>query len=68
LFALQAALEPDPMTNECHECKKVDDEARLRKCPICFKYFCEEHGHQRSGVSFCSAGCAEYFFFADPDE
>lgn len=53
---------------ECCECKKTEPETRLRKCPICFKHYCDDHAHQRSGVSFCSSGCAEYFFFADPDE
>jgi hypothetical protein len=56
------------MTNECHECHKSDEETKLEKCPICFKYFCEDHAYHRSGLRFCSSGCAEYFFFSDPDE
>jgi hypothetical protein len=56
------------MEPECWECKVTEKDARLRKCPICFKHYCEDHAYQRSGVSFCSAGCAEYFFFADPDD
>jgi hypothetical protein len=56
------------MTNECHECHKSDTETKLEKCPICFKYFCEDHAYHRSGLRFCSSGCAEYFFFSDPDE
>jgi hypothetical protein len=55
-------------TNECRECKRKDTDVRLSKCPICFKYFCEDHAVQRSGLAFCSTGCAEYFFFSDPDE
>jgi len=56
------------MENECHKCKKSGIKTHLRKCPICFKYFCEDHAYHRSGVSFCSKGCSEYFFFADPDD
>lgn len=53
---------------QCFECNKSDDEVRLHKCPMCFKYFCEEHGRRMSGVLFCSRGCAEYFFFSEADE
>lgn len=56
------------MDLECRECKKTEVDVKLHKCPICFKHFCEEHSHHRSGLWFCSAGCAEYFFFADPDD
>ncbi len=56
------------MDYECHECKKKMTEASLHKCPVCFKYYCDDHGHHRSGVGFCSDGCAEYFFFVDPDD
>lgn len=51
----------------CWQCEKSIDDALLRKCPICFKHFCEEHGHLMSGRPFCSPGCAEYFFFSDDD-
>lgn len=55
-------------TTSCFVCNKTDDETRLSKCPICFKYFCEEHACHRSGLRFCSKGCAEYFFFSEPDD
>ena len=55
-------------TTECNQCKKTDAEVRLRKCSICFKHYCEDHAYYRSGVSFCSSGCAEYFFFSEPDD
>ena len=54
--------------HKCHECGKPDTETRLQKCPICFRYFCEDHSHDQSGVVFCSKGCAQYFFFAEPDD
>ncbi len=53
---------------ECVTCKKSDAETRLQKCPICFKYYCDEHGYSMSGRKFCSQFCAEYFFFAEPDD
>jgi hypothetical protein len=52
----------------CHVCKKTPEELTLAKCPICLKYYCEIHSFDRGGVRFCSAGCAEYFFFGDPDD
>jgi hypothetical protein len=56
------------MISECNVCHKSESDTRLHKCPICHKYFCEDHAHHRSGLWFCSSGCAEYFFFSDPDE
>jgi len=55
-------------TMQCTECGKTLDETTLSKCPICFKYFCSEHAYVTSGRRFCSRGCADYFFFGDPDE
>jgi len=55
-------------TMQCTECGKTLDEATLSKCPICFKYFCTEHAYVTSGRRFCSRGCADYFFFGDPDD
>ncbi len=56
------------MEYECHKCKRTEKEVRLRKCPICFKYYCDDDAVERSGVWFCSTGCGEYFFFAEPDD
>jgi hypothetical protein len=53
---------------KCRECEKTIDDTPLTKCPTCFKYFCEEHAFLMSGREFCSRGCADYFFFADPDD
>ena len=55
----------------CHACEKAgetSEQLQLDKCPICFRYFCDKHARQMSGRPFCSQGCAEYFFFAEPDE
>jgi len=52
----------------CHACSKTEDDTRLEKCAVCHRPFCEDHRAVMSGRAFCSARCAEYFFFADPDE
>lgn len=56
------------LTNECRECGRNDDQILIHKCPVCHKRVCEEHGHSRSGVWFCTKGCSEYFFFSEPDD
>ena len=56
------------MDYQCWKCEKDVDAARLTKCPVCFKHFCEEHCHNMAGRIFCSPGCADYFFFAEADE
>lgn len=53
---------------QCNACGKTVDEATLSKCPTCHKYFCGEHEFLMSGRRFCSRGCADYFFFVDPDD
>lgn len=55
-------------TEHCVRCDKPDTEVRLSKCPICFKKYCEECRYHFSGRDFCSQFCAEYFFFADPED
>ncbi len=56
------------MSDQCIHCGASDRERTILRCPICFKGYCEDHQHNLSGRSFCSAKCAEYFFFADPDD
>ena len=56
------------MTEKCHECERTIEEIPLQKCSVCFKYFCEKHAYSMSGRSFCTRGCAQHFFFADPDD
>jgi hypothetical protein len=53
---------------KCYERGRDSADVTLRKCSICFKHFCDEHAYQMSGRSFCSEGCAHYFFFHEPDE
>jgi len=54
--------------SKCRHCEATADDKPLRKCPICFQYFCDEHATVMSGRPFCSPGCANYFFFGDPDD
>jgi len=54
--------------NKCYLCQTSDDRAALTRCSVCHKYFCEEHAYHMSGRAFCSSGCAQYFFFSEPDD
>ena len=56
------------MEVKCAACEKTIDDTQLYKCPICFKYSCDEHVYRTSGREFCSEGCARYFFFGDEDD
>ena len=56
------------MEVRCLKCGKNLDQGRLHKCPICFKYACEEHVYRMSGREFCSNSCAQYFFFGDEED
>ena len=53
---------------ECVTCKIEDVERRLSKCPICFKWVCEECAVRAFGRQFCAKKCADAFFFGDDDE
>jgi hypothetical protein len=52
----------------CCHCNDPGKDEPLRRCAVCHKYFCEQHTHNHSGRPFCSRGCAQYFFFAEPDD
>lgn len=60
------------MENTCFKCQSDPDkkpgEQWLHKCPVCHNYFCDEHAALVSGRRFCSPGCADYFFYEDPDD
>ena len=56
------------MEERCFRCDKTFDDTYLRKCPVCFKFFCEEHSHTKSGRPFCSRDCALYFFTSDEED
>ncbi len=53
---------------ECVTCHRTENEVELHKCPICFRYFCDDHRQLMSGRPFCSKHCAEYFFFGEDDD
>jgi len=52
----------------CIECQKDEMESTITKCPICFKWICNDCGNKSMGRVFCSKRCAEQFFFADDDD
>jgi hypothetical protein len=53
---------------ECRECQRTEEEVRLTKCAVCHRGFCDEHAYTMSGRTFCSRGCAEYFFFSTDED
>jgi hypothetical protein len=52
----------------CVICDVSDQDHRLNKCPICFKWACDECGNRSMGRVFCSRSCADQFFFGDDDD
>ena len=56
------------LATACITCQKTDEQAELTKCPICFKHVCSEHAFHYSGRIFCGKHCADYYFFADPED
>ncbi len=63
---LYSARPSTPMN--CSACEKSEEETTLHKCPICFKWVCDECGKRDYGRIFCSRLCADQFFFGDDDE
>jgi hypothetical protein len=53
---------------DCTVCQASDLDRRLEKCPICFKWVCEECAIRSYGRCFCTKLCADQFFFGDDDE
>jgi hypothetical protein len=53
--------------NKCWRCESTDEERTIRKCVICYKYYCNECQADRNGRTFCSKQCADFFFFGDED-
>jgi hypothetical protein len=53
---------------ECVGCHGSEQELRLNKCPICFKWICDNCAKRSMGREFCSKRCADQFFFGDDDE
>jgi len=52
----------------CVICQKDEQEVSLAKCPICFKWVCQDCGRREYGRVFCSQRCAHLFFFGDDEE
>lgn len=55
------------MENKCCHCERSESERPVKKCVICFRYYCAECAHDWNGRDFCSKHCAEFFFFGDED-
>ena len=53
---------------ECVGCNASDQDNRLQKCPICFKWVCDNCAVHAFGRFFCSRKCSDQFFFGDDDE
>ena len=53
---------------ECLTCKVTDLDVRLNKCPICFKWVCDNCAIRSFGRMFCAKMCSDQFFFGDDDE
>ena len=62
----RAILRARPM--ECVVCQVSDQDSRLSKCPICFKWVCDNCANRRFGRIFCTQKCADQFFFGDDEE
>jgi len=52
----------------CFQCQITDEEKDLRKCPVCFKYVCDDCGLSKSGRWFCTIVCADYFFYGEDED
>jgi len=51
----------------CSRCSAKGARVKLRKCPICFKMFCETCQVSQGGRLFCSSHCAHYFFWGEEE-
>ncbi len=53
---------------DCLICQASDQDKSLNKCPICFKWVCDDCASRSYGRVFCSKSCANQFFFGDEDD
>jgi len=53
---------------ECVACQVSDQDSRLNKCPICFKWVCDNCAVRSFGRVFCAKKCADQFFFGDDED
>jgi hypothetical protein len=63
-----ARRRPGVRVLECVGCQTSDQDDRLSKCPICFKWVCERCALRSMGRLFCSRKCADQFFFGDDED
>ena len=52
----------------CVVCQASDQDVRLNKCPICFKWVCDGCAIRSFGRLFDAKLCTDMFFFGDDDE
>ena len=55
------------MEQTCASCGVTDEERDVKKCVICFRYYCQDCEYDRAGRSFCSKQCSDFFFFGDEE-
>ena len=61
-------VENEAIRMECVRCQVNDQDRHLNKCPICFKWICDDCAHRSMGRCFCGKQCANEFFFGDDEE
>ncbi len=52
----------------CFACSASELDKLLQKCPICFKWTCENCSTHAFGRHFCSKKCSDNFFFGDDED
>ena len=61
-------FDDDRDLKKCSKCGITEKETTtLKKCPICFNYFCINCAYNMGGREFCSKECAHYFFFGEEE-
>ena len=53
---------------ECFVCNASELDKLLQKCPICFRWACENCSTHAFGRHFCSKKCSDEFFYGDDDD
>lgn len=66
--APEAGCYTRPSAMECIACQVSDQDVRLHKCPICFKWVCDNCAVRSYGRAFCQRKCADQFFWGDEDD
>jgi hypothetical protein len=53
---------------DCLSCNASDLDQHLHKCPICFKWACDNCATHAFGRHFCSKKCSDEFFYGDDED